>query len=88
MRMLLHLCQGTLVFSGSTKSDGNVVMACAALNGYHSVVKYQWLQDGQTLDENTPLLYTGNEGVYKCQVTGDAIDSFKSFKVTSKIQVP
>ena len=44
-------------------------MACVVLEGYHSQAKYQWLRDGDTIFEETPLLYASHEGTYECQVT-------------------
>ena len=43
----------------ASQQDNRVVMACAAINGYHSVVSYCWLMNGYTCrGEETPLLYT------------------------------
>ena len=41
-------------------------MACVVLEGYHSQAKYQWLRDGDTIFEETPLLYASHEGTYEC----------------------
>ena len=43
---------------------------CVALNGYHSVVTYEWNKDGYVLaDEVYPLLYVTSVGKYVCSVT-------------------
>ena len=63
-------------------------MACAAINGYHSVVSYCWLMNGYTCrGEETPLLYTTREGEYKCIVKNDDLNIhiFSIFLVQSKL---
>ena len=47
--------------------DDMVLMACVAINGYHSVVSYSWVCNGYICrGEDTPLLYTFRKGNYSC----------------------
>ena len=88
---LVSLGVSCSVWSGCWASvvDDRVIMACAAMNGYHSVVSYSWLMNRYICrGENTPLLYTAREGKYSCKVTNQNldIDITSNFAVQSKPQ--
>lgn len=79
------------VWSGCWAStyDDQVLMACAALDGYHSVVCYSWDMNGYVCrGENTPLLYASREGKYHCKIANEErnILFISSFSVQSKQQ--
>ena len=58
-------------------------MAVVALNGYHSVAKYQWSLEARVLDdETTPLVYTSVAGKYLCVVTAGDNQQRVHFNVT------
>ena len=55
-------------------------MVSPAINGYHSVVFYQWELDGSSIPgEDTPLLFT-----YSCHIIGPGETNYKEFRVSSK----
>ena len=57
-----------------SSSDGLAVIACPAINGFHSVATYSWESaDGVLFGENTPLLFCG-VGDFKCTIkAGDHV---------------
>ena len=68
--------------------DNMVLMACVAINGYHSVVLYSWVCNGYICrGEDTPLLYTPREGKYSCKVLNEemGINICCEFCVKSKL---
>lgn len=48
-------------------SDTRVaVMVCVAMEGYHSLVTYQWLKEDDELSSETfPVIYTSDPGTYR-----------------------
>ena len=78
------------VWSGCyvSQTDAMVVLACPAINGFHSLVTYNWERDGSTLPgEDTPLLYCCQEGMYSCDIKGTNLNYTQEFKVFSKLNV-
>lgn len=50
-----------------SEQDHVALLVCVALNGYHSVVSYQWSEDGVEMKGETyPLLYTSVCGKHTC----------------------
>ncbi len=50
------------------------MMACVALEGYHSQVSYQWWRGDDKLPRETfPILYTSTPGTYRCTLSGSGI---------------
>lgn len=46
------------------------LLACVAINGYHSIAQYQWSFNGYAvLGEIYPVLYTSTAGKYACTIT-------------------
>ena len=52
-----------------SQSDSRACLACCAIHGFHSVVKYAWFRNEMPMSEDTPLLYTSCDGTYLCKVT-------------------
>ena len=53
----------------SSKS-GVALLACVAINGFHSSAKYMWEYNGlRVSSHDTPLLYCNQLGKYLCYVT-------------------
>ena len=77
-----------MVWAGcyASQADAQVVMANPAINGYHSVVSYQWELDGSSIPgEDTPLLFAEKAGVYSCHIIGPGETNYKKeFRVSSK----
>ena len=65
--------------------DNRALLACAALEGYHSQATYAWYLAGESLEEVTPLLYTDRDGVYECQVTCGGVTHSRSFRLTCEL---
>ena len=56
----------------ASQVDDRACLACYAVYGYHSKATYEWLRNGTSMSEGTPLLYTSCEGDYRCKVkSGD-----------------
>ena len=69
----------------ASKSDLMVVMACPAINGYHSIATYSWQRNGNLLKgEETPLLYCSEVGTFTCHVTAGDIISSQEFIVSGR----
>lgn len=50
--------------------DGVDVLVYKALDDFHAVSQYQWVQnDHEMEDETYVVLYTSSSGEYKCRVT-------------------
>ncbi len=45
------------------------LLACVALNGYHSLTTYKWQSNEIDLDECSPLIYVTECGLYTCHLT-------------------
>lgn len=53
-----------------SQQDHVALLMCVALNGYHSVVSYQWSENGADMKgEVYPLLYTSSFGKFVCRVS-------------------
>ena len=65
----------------ASQTDHRACMACVAVNGYHSKATYDWLRNGESMFEKTPLLYTDREGNYECQVTSAGENSSVVFRI-------
>ena len=66
----------------ASQVDRRAILACVALEGYHSQSTYAWFLSGADLQENTPLLHTDREGMYECQVTCSGDIHSRNFKLT------
>ena len=64
----------------SCPHNKRVLLACVALNGYHSCVTYSWYMNGVDMEEKT-LLATRD---YVCAIAGENVNSTVRFAVTSK----
>ena len=52
-----------------SQQDHIALLMCVALDGYHSVVSYQWIENGAEMKgEVYPLLYVSAFGRYTCRV--------------------
>ena len=70
--------------SYASQTDDRACLACFAVQGYHSKSTYTWLLNDQLLTETTPLLYTSQEGIYRCEVKADGEQLFGVFKLGRK----
>ena len=62
--------------------DGLAVLACVALNGFHSVVHYGWRRNGNVMPgEDKPLLVSG-PGAYECLVAHGSLTLTRKFLVS------
>ena len=61
------------------------LLACVALNGYHSGAIYSWEWDDGIVQNSTPLLYSTAVGIYTCTVTHEQFLAKCQFKVEGKI---
>lgn len=66
----------------TSQVDQRALLACVALEGYHSIATYAWFLGAETLHEHTPLLYTDRVGMYKCLVTCESDTCSKTFQLT------
>ena len=67
--------------------DGVGVLVCIALDGFHAVSQYQWVQNDREMDDETfAVLYTSTCGEYKCRVTVEEQNLHEGgvFSVTGK----
>ena len=72
------------LWKGAYIRNNIALMACTALNGYHSRVEYQWSRDGTIMvDEIFPIIYVESSGVYTCTITSadDSISTSSVFRV-------
>ena len=68
-----------------SQTDNMAAMASPATRGYHSVVSYSWERDECVMQgEDTALLYTGKEGMYKCHVSGETAHCTTEFHFSSE----
>lgn len=71
-----------------SQQDHVALLVCVALNGYHSVVSYQWSEDGVEMKGETyPLLYTSVIGKYTCRVTSKMKVIERHFETRGIIQL-
>ncbi len=64
-------------------SNPVALMACVAINGYHSVASYQWSRDGITLsEESSSILYCGTPGNNTCAVTAEGCTAKAVYTLT------
>ena len=62
-----------------------MLLACVAINGYHSKSSYSWQHDQETiLSQSTPLLYTSSKGSFTCHVKCVGFEIQSEFKVEGK----
>ena len=55
-----------------SQDDHVALLMCVAVNGYHSVVSYQWSKNGAEMNgEVYPLLYISAFGRYTCRVSSE-----------------
>ena len=65
-------------WSGVYCSDGCALLVFIPLKGYYSISSFKWMLGDIVLGgEDTPLLYCGACGIYKCTITinGSAVAS-------------
>ena len=61
------------------------ILACPAIHGFHPLVTYTRTRDGSILvEQESPMLYCCDEGMYACHIKGDNIDHLENFHVFSK----
>ena len=85
MHCLLDL--GLQVWTGcfASQFDRMTLLACPAINGYHSVANYVWEKNGVVVvGEDTPLFYCSDVGVFKCCVSALGQSAYSEFIVSGK----
>lgn len=65
-----------------------MLMACIAINGYHSRSSYSWQHDQETLlSQSTPLLYTSSKGSFTCSVKCESFEILSEFRVEGNLNL-
>ena len=66
----------------ASQQDYVALLMCVAMDGYHSLVSYQWSRNGADMTgEIHPLLYTAMVGKYTCKVTNKTTSKERHFVV-------
>ncbi len=66
--------------------DGVGLMVCIAVEGFHSLARYQWYKDDVPLQiETFPILYVQQGGEYSCIITISGVERRTSFRATGTI---
>ena len=84
MCVLMFLGAQLSLWTGAEASQQYYValLMCVAMDGYHSLVSYQWSRNAADMTgEIHPLLYTAMVGKYTCKVTNKTTSTERHFVV-------